>query len=253
MILNLDKILFIATYIGTFFMYLQIIPVGIETQPIIPFVCLLLAVCFRFKKIFEVKNEELALLLFCCIILCYLLYGMFNGNTGESFIYCFRLIFCPLLYIFVLKNVEYIRIKHVKIVVSVLLCFCLSVSIYIPVLTEVVDFIIRLFLPRYSFGGGVRGVSVMTAEPSYFVYFAILIICTVDFLRLRNKNFVSKKEEFTIKFIIILMAILTKSALVYICNILYFIDITIHKRPFNYETICCRNVFCNFYLSVLFY
>lgn len=38
--LNIDKLCFVATYIGTFFMYLRIVPIEAETQPIIP--CLFL-------------------------------------------------------------------------------------------------------------------------------------------------------------------------------------------------------------------
>lgn len=221
MSVNLDRVLFVVAYVGTFLMYLQVIPINIETQPVLPFLCLIFAVVLRFKKIVEIKNEELLLILFCFVVFCYLLYDLFCGDAEKSAIYCFRLTFCPLLYLFVLKNVEYVRFSYVKIVVYVLLSFCLAVIVYIPLLSDLVRFVIDLFLPRYSFGGGVRGVSILTTEPSYFVYFAILIICTADFLQVRDKSLVTRKEIVFIKVIVILMAVFTKSALVYLYIIFY--------------------------------
>lgn len=205
-------------------MYLRIVPIEAETQPIIPCLFLFLAIPFGLKKILEARDEELFLLLFCCVVLCYLFYGLSEGSGLRKCVYAFKILFCPLLYLFVLKGVKYVDIVHVKIVVYTLLCFCIGSIVYVPALTEVTELVINFFLPRYSFGEGVRGVSILTAEPSYFVYFVILSICTLDFIKLRDSK-VSETEIIILKAIIIFMGVLTRSALVYVF-ILYYIFIS---------------------------
>ena len=214
-----------ATYIGTFFMYLRIVPIEAETQPIIPCLFLFLAIPFGFNKILEARDEELFLLLFCWVVLCYLFYGLSEDNWLRNCVYAFKILFCPLLYLFVLKSVEYVNISHVRIVVYTLLCFCISSIVYVPALTEITRFVIKFFLPRFSFGEGVRGISILTAEPSYFVYFGILSICTLDFIKLRDSK-TSETEIIILKAMIIFMGGLTRSALVYVF-ILYYTSISL--------------------------
>lgn len=217
--INIDKIVFQISYISIFLMYFNIIPINVETQPII--IILLIPFMFvitLFNNRVKLNKKNLLLITYILIIMVYFIFDILTGkNTFFDFV---KLIAGPLSYLFILKNAEYINYKHIKSIIYVLFAFFLIQVLKLPLLENITSMIYNIFFTRHNdlIVGSARGVGILVPEPSYFVYFAILLLYSLDYLK--EKDNITVKN---LKILVIIMSLFTKSALVYIFLLIYFL------------------------------
>ena len=214
------KLIYNIAFFSIIFMYFQILPINIETQPLLIVVLLPLFLLIKLKNNFKFNSEDKLLLIYIIIIFLYFIFSLINGQ-GDSFEYLLRFILGPITYLFLLKNVGLLNIKTLKIMTMILFSVAVINVMHIPVLYSFLSSVMNAFFNRYSLNyAGVRGMCILTPEPSYFVYFAMLLLFSFDFVEYRTKE----PEHTSYKLLIYFMCILTKSALVYafLCMYMFF-------------------------------
>ncbi len=201
-------------------MYFRILPFNIETQPVGVIVFSLVFLCLNLKKNMIINKQSFWLILYLIIIFFYSLLAFLYINNKELIItYFIRLTISPILFLIFLRNVKYLKPITIIIMVSILFV-CASVSYFrIPGLFSFLNSIYDYFMQRYTFGEGTRGICILTPEPSYFVYFAILLFFSIDFLSYRS--LITRRNNIILKLLLLLMCFFTKSAIVYLFMIIY--------------------------------
>lgn len=231
-----DFYIFNIAFVSIFFMYFKLTPINAETQPIVilAFVPLVLLITL-FRRISLNKNERI-LFTFWAVLLIYGLLSLivFKVATNSVLLYSLRLLIMPLAYLLFLKNVHLLSPTSIKFCVYLLLATSLIAFFQIPGLYNLLIAVYSTFFGRYSFGAGTRGVCILTTEPSYYVYFAVLLTYSIDYLNSLGR--ISKNRSVFYKLIIFAMGIITKSAMVYLFLIIYIIQVLIrcfaNKRMF---------------------
>lgn len=219
-----NKILFELSFIGIFFMYFNLIPISGEAQPIIVFIAMIFSSIIFLLKKYKICMT-LDLLLICIHILIVIIYFVIHLIIGgKNFIEFFRIIIGPLMYITILNKVEYINYSHIKKIVYFILSIFIIQFFKIPFFIRFLEKLFNILMPRNSiYGVGTRGLTILTPEPSYFAYFAMLLLYSLDFIKIKNKNYINETEIIIIKFIIIIISLMTKSALVYVFILIYLL------------------------------
>lgn len=211
------KLIYNIAFFSIIFMYFKIIPVNIETQPILVVLLIPLFLLVNNNMILTIKSEEKYLFIYLFIILFYFFISLF-ANPIDSFLYFIKFILGPISYIFLLKNVELLEAKTLKIMTLILFFVSFIYLTHFPILFNLLNSVLSIFINRYVINYiGVRGINILTPEPSYFVYFAMLLLFSFDFIEYKSKL----PEHVFYRILIYFMCILTKSALVYAFLILY--------------------------------
>lgn len=225
-------IMFNVAYISILFMYFQFLPIDIETQPII--VMLLIPLFFMFQlKLGKIKIEkkDLLLYLFFLIIIIYSFIGFFFNNIDIFSM--IKFIIGPLSYLIILKEIKYLNYNCLKFMIVLLFIIFIIQITNFPLLSNIIKNIYNIFFDRWNSNyNSSRGLGVLVPEPSYFVYFAMLLLYSLDYLKSNNTQ-TSTKEINILKSIILVMCVFTKSASVYIFLIIYlsqYIKINSLKR-----------------------
>ena len=222
---KIDSVLFNIAYVSVFFMYFQITPLSAETQPIVvlAFVPVSLVYLIWYGRL-TINKSEKWLFAFWNVLLLYALLSLTVYKQDPLIVlnYSLRLLALPLAYMLFLKNISLLQPISVKIPIYVLMIVSLIELFRIPLFYDLLSVMYLVFFNRVSFGQGSRGLCILTTEPSYFVYFAILLVYSMDYLLLNNK--MSERENSIYKIVIFFMGFLTKSALVYFFILLYSIE-----------------------------
>lgn len=216
---KVEEKLFNIAYVSLFFMYFKLIPIDIETQPIFLIICmcLIIATYVRYKKIVLCKSE-IPLYLTIIILFIYFLFDCFMGK--PDLLSFFKLLLGPCAYILILKNVEYLHYKSIKYIVYLLfIVFVIQVT-NMPILSSIINSIYNMFFDRWNDNiASTRGLGVLVPEPSYFVYFAMLLLYSLDCIK--NNYKVKNIEINLLKLMVIVMSAFTKSATVYLFLFIY--------------------------------
>ena len=218
-------------FCSVFFMYFQFLPIDIETQPLGVVICVPIFICF-YRKRLEVRKEDKFLLSFLLIVFIYYIFEiLFSTSIGDVTMSFFRLIISPICYFFVLKHVEFLHWKSVRFGVWITFITALIELFRVPGMFQILDTVYSLFFRRYYYGAGNRGLCILTTEPSYFVYFAMLLLYAIEYLYGLKKIEYKKKKIYTA--MIYATGMLTKSAIVYLFLLIYGIQLYL---GYNKET-----------------
>lgn len=211
-----SKIIYNIAFFSIIFMYIRIIPVNIETQPV--FVVILIPIFIAINKMkVSIKSEDRFLIVYLIITFIYFIVASLLG-VESTIIHYFKLILGPLAYLLILKNVDLLEIRTLKSMTILLFIISFIYFFHIPIIYDFINSIINLLLNRYTANYiGARGMSILTPEPSYFVYFAMLLLYSFDFIESK----LNLKENIVYKVLIYVMCIITKSALVYMFILIY--------------------------------
>lgn len=218
--------IFNIAYVSVFFMYFKIIPISVETQPIIIMLLIPVSIILTIHKKMIFEKKDLLLILHLFIVVIYFIVGLIgNDSFYDSFMMFIKLIMGPLAYLTVLKNVKYIKEKNVKLVISIFAILAIIQITKLPGLNNILNILYSTFFNRFSDytlgANSVRGLCVLVTEPSYFFYFEFLLLYSIDYLKYKNGHF---ENEFIFKIIIIIIACLSKSAIVYLFTIIYILQ-----------------------------
>ena len=218
---NVDYYVFNIVYISILFMYFKFTPLNAETQPLIVLAFTPIMLLAKFAKRIKFTRSERYLVLFWLVLLAYGLLSLllFKQDVSKVFLYSLRLLVMPLAYLLFLKNTHYLSPNSLRFALYVLLIVAFVEFFKIPILNDALELLYNRFFERFTFGEGSRGLCILTTEPSYFVYFAILLVYSIDFLSISKK--LSKKESTIYRLLIILIGLLTKSAFVYLFILIY--------------------------------
>lgn len=216
---SLKKAVFNIAIFSIIFMYINILPISGETQPFI--IALLLPLSMFFIDINKpITKSEKALSIYMLIIIFYFLITLaINLDIKNSLSYFIRIIFCPLAFMLILKNAKYLSIKTLKLMVVFLAIVFFILITKFPLLYQALISLMSTVFHRYTLPSGVRGFSIFTTEPSYYVYFAILILYGIDFVE--YKDDLKDKSLLIYRGIVLFIGIFTKSALVYFFILVY--------------------------------
>ena len=218
---SLNYFVFNLAYISVLFMYFRLTPLNAETQPLVILALTPIMLFASLRSGTKLSQSEKFLILFWLVLLIYglLSFLVFKQDISKVFLYSLRLLVMPLAYLLFLKNSHYLGPKSVKFVLFVLFAVAIIEFLRVPVLNNLLENIYNSFFDRYIFGEGSRGLCILTTEPSYFVYFAILLMFSIDYLNGLNK--LSNRQSILYRLMVILMGLMTKSAFVYLFIIIY--------------------------------
>jgi hypothetical protein len=198
------------TVFSIFLMYLKILPIPVETQPFI-------FVFLSFISLYVLKDDlcKLSRDRFYCVVLLlvltiYLLPSLMLYGA-EAVVDYVKYIISPLCYLCISKGLKYVRIQYFHLISFIILIYI--VFFYFG--GEAFQSIIKMFMERLHFGAKA---AILSPEPSYFAFFAMLILAYLDFLSVKDK-----KSNITLisKAIVIFACLTTGSALVYLILLLY--------------------------------
>lgn len=220
---KIESIIFNIAYISIFFMYFRIIPIDIETQPIVLLIMIPISFIFfiKFKKI-KIKKQHLLLFFHLIISVIYILIGSFTNNI--NILSAIKFLIGPISYLIVLKNIKYINYKCVKTIIILLFVIFLLQFTNFPILSNIIRYIYDIFFIRWNSNFSLsRGLGVLVPEPSYFAYFSILLLYSLDYIKSKNQK-IDNKEINMLKILVCVMSLITKSATVYIFLIIYLLQ-----------------------------
>lgn len=209
-------------FCSVLFMYFQFLPFDIETQPIGVLVCVPVFV-FYYKNRLKIKREDKFLMIFLAIAFIYYIIGMFFDRSISSATLSFiKLIIGPTCYLTVLKHVKFLNWKSIRFAVWLIFIVTGIEFFRIPFFFQVLDTVCSIFFRRYIYGSATRGLCILTTEPSYFVYFAMLLMYSIDFLC--QANGLQRKKGNMYKWMVFVSGLATKSAIVYLFFAIYGIQ-----------------------------
>jgi hypothetical protein len=209
-----SNILYDLLYISLFLIYFKVLPLNVETQPILTVILSLVILIRRYKDYFsnqiKIYPDELGLIFLVIILLIYTLfqYLFWSEVVVIDFIKYFIGIF---LFLAIRRHFK-VNLKVFYLVVI----FLVVIGITNLVTPELYNLILGGFIPRTldSIQDGLRGINILTPEPSYFAAFELIILNVIE-SQLDIENIDSRKKYLKwSKWAIILLAFLTKSAYV---------------------------------------
>lgn len=207
-----------------FLIYVKKLPIEIETQP---FILFFLGIIFILINTIKVDFLDLLLLCFVFILTTYFIIQFLINGTGLV-AYATYLV-GPLVYLVFKNNIHYISIRTVKIFTIIFSFLAITILFKIPIIYDVVYWFYSAFISRPDWidGGGARGFTLLAPEPSYFSFFTVLILTIFDIYN--QKNY---KINYY-KWAIIIVAVLSKSALVFLYVFLYLFITLLGNKPIN--------------------
>ncbi len=212
------KIAIIANlvFVLAFFIYIKKVPLNIETQPIIIF---FLSLVFLFSTKIKLTKSTVLVWLHIALISIYAILQFLFFRTGI--ISYFTFLIGPVVYLLMVDKAKKISLLLIKAVTVFFLFWALVVQFQIPSLIEAVNLVNKIFIGRAENMGvsGLRGVTLLTPEPSYFAFPLILLIYLVDF----NKDEKGIKGLQFYRVVLFIIALMTKSALVFFYLIFYLL------------------------------
>lgn len=207
-----------------FLIYIKKLPIDVETQP---FILFFLGILFVLVNKIKVNFLDSILVVYVFILTCYFSIQFITNRTGLI-AYASYLV-GPVIYLVFKNNIHYLSIKTVKIFVVIFSCLAIIISLKIPVLYNIVYWFYSAVISRPDWidGGGARGFTLLAPEPSYFSFTAVLLLTIIDIYHHKGR-----KNNYY-KWAIIIIAVLSKSALVFLYVFLYLSITLLGDKPIN--------------------
>ena len=220
-----EKSPFSLILLGVFTIYIHILPINVETFPVVLSLIVLCTVILSFVKRenYCLYRDELAALLLLFIILAYGIITILVDGI-SAIIEVFKYLLGPLFYLFFRRMRPVIEYKPIRNTLVFLFILTLAV---ISGISPVIE-IIKIFIPRFEAILNFRGISVLTPEPSYFSFFAMFSLITARYLYTKKKC--SNQQYWFLLIIIIILSAFTFSVYVYMTIFLFFFAILFSKN-----------------------
>lgn len=192
-------------YISTLLIYFRFIPIDVETFPLLVIIVLLLGLSIMLIEAKPLYSNGITTLsLFSFVILSYGIIGFIY--SPSSALEMIKYLIGPFILMTLLHfNADF----NPKIILaSILIVFFLTIAVMLH-FGPVISFL-KLFIARNQFNFGFRGISAITAEPSYFAPFIMLFI--VLLLDLKSNSLIEKRKFLVYMLMVSVMGLLTLSA-----------------------------------------
>ncbi|MCT7520532.1 hypothetical protein [Aliarcobacter cryaerophilus] len=204
-----------------FTIYISLLPISAETQPILPLALSILILFNNFYFRNQISKDIIIAISLILVLTVYYIFGKFGFGDGSLITYL-KYIVGPLIYISIRNNILHLNYKFVSFIVFIF--FILFILLHFNLFQNIQGLIIERSLHSFDIGR----FSLLTNEPSYFAYFLIIILVYVD-LSYYNR-IISLKQYNLLRFTIIFIAFNIKSGLVYLIIIIYFLSIFLFYR-----------------------
>ncbi|WP_148639212.1 hypothetical protein [Aquimarina longa] len=137
----------------------------------------------------------------------------------------------PLVYLVFLNRVHTISVLLIKWIIIVFLFLTIIILFRIPGFYDILNWLTQVFISRSQehTSSSIRGVSLLTPEPSYFAFPLILLLSIID-LKLEEENIKSLKKY---RLVLFFIALVTKSALVFFYLIFYLLGKYLSRYSLN--------------------
>lgn len=212
--INNSNSLYNLLFISLFLIYFKVLPINVETQPILTIFMSIIILFKNYRDYFshqiKLYKDEIGLLFIVLILLIYTLFQFLFWDEVVV-IDCIKYLIGIILYLSIRRRFVVTR-KVLYLVVIALV----SIGFLNLLLPDLYSLIVGAFIPRTldSIRDGIRGINILTPEPSYFAAFELIILNVIEFQL--DGDFENKYNKYLkwCKWGIILLAFLTKSALV---------------------------------------
>jgi len=220
---NKSSILFNLLFISLFLIYFKVLPLNVETQPIIS-IFLSILILFRsyrdyFSKQIKLYRDELGLLFLVLILLIYTLFQYLFWKE-VVLVDCIKYLFGIVLYLSIRRRFE-VKSKVIYLVVI----FLVGIGFLNLLLPDLYNLVFGKFIPRTldSVRDGLRGINILTPEPSYFAAFELVILNIIESQLDKSEKSNLIRNLKWCKWAIILLSFLTKSAYVITIALVFLI------------------------------
>ncbi len=209
-------------FISFFTIFFHLIPIGVETQPHFTLFFALILMVFGQKMRSTLSGDVKILYLLILILFSYTVFQTISSFSFTIIIEFLKYLIGPILYLAIRKNSFCISFKVYKKLIY-FLTFLAILNLLLPTIYE---FIFGNFIPRFSgnLPGGIRGITILTPEPSYFAIFQIILLIILE------KHFahtglsdVERRSANLLKYLIIGLCLLTKSAYVLMLCVIFIL------------------------------
>jgi hypothetical protein len=216
------KTIFNLLFISFFLIFFHLIPINVETQPHLSFIFALLLFVTAKSTNYKFKKDILFLYLLLSILLAYTCLQFLLEFSFNPILEFIKYLIGPIIYLAIRNNYITINFKIFRLVIFSLSFFAL-LNLITP---NIYEFFFGRIIPRFSgnIAGGIRGITILTPEPSYFAIFQIILLIIIE-KQLTNLTLttveISKLK--VLKFILIVISFLTKSAFVILISFIFLL------------------------------
>jgi hypothetical protein len=214
--LEINNLLFISF----FTIFFHLIPIGVETQPFLSVIIALLLFFSSNDSGFIFKKDVVFLYFLIFVLFAYSFYQLTFYYSFIPVLEFFKYLIGPIIFLALRKSTFVISYKIFKIIVYILLFFGL-LNLILPSMYE---FVFGNIIPRFKGNapGGIRGITILTPEPSYFVVFQIILLTIIEKqLAYKNLSLLESKKLIYLKILVLLLSLFTKSAYVLILGLIF--------------------------------
>lgn len=216
-------------FFSFFLIFLKLIPIGIETQPLIALIFALLILMHGEHDFTLIKRDVFFVYILMFFIVLYFFITLLFNHWFSAFVDLLKYLVGPLIYLALRRFPHKVSIKTVTLVVLILS----SVALFILFLPSVAHLVFYFIVSRSEnlSGNDFRGISILTPEPSYFSVFEIILLIEIEHkLSELDLSIKDRKHLKILKVVVIILTFLTKSVLgIFIAIIFIFPSFSIRK------------------------
>lgn len=209
-------------FISFFTIFFHLIPIGVETQPHFTLVIAVILIVFGQKLRSELSVDVKILYLLIFILFSYTVFQIISNFSFSIIVEFLKYLIGPILYLALRKNNFVISFKVYKRLIY-FLAFLAILNLMLPTIYE---FLFGNFIPRFSgnLPGGIRGITILTPEPSYFAIFQIILLIILEkHFAFTGLSTVERRSANILKYMVIGLCLLTKSAYVLMLCVIFIL------------------------------
>jgi len=218
-----NKALYSFLFFSLFMIYFKVLPLNVETQPVLTILISLLILIrgYRdyFSKQIKLYLDELGLLFLVVVLLIYTLF-QYIFFAEIVFIDFVKYLIGILLYLSIRRGFTI----DIKVFYAVVICLS-GIGFLNFLFPDIYSLVLGSFIPRTldSVRDGLRGINILTPEPSYFAAFELILLNIIESQLDHSHNNIQNKYLKWCKWAIILISFLTKSAYVITIALVFLI------------------------------
>ncbi|MES2394579.1 MAG: hypothetical protein V4549_01165, partial [Bacteroidota bacterium] len=204
--------LYSLLFISFFLIFINFLPINVETQPVLSlFFSVILIVGFSRFSDFQKRDVRFVILLSIVLIIYTCIQLLFDSDY-QAIVELFKYLLGPIIFLSLRTNNFSISFSLLKKVVAGIAIIA-AVSFILP---ELYLFLFKFLIPRLAKNiGDIKGIFVLSPEPSYFSAFQIILLITIEKALSQMENgkkvMYTRKQLLYLKYIILFVSILTKS------------------------------------------
>lgn len=239
-------------YFSFFLIFLKIIPVGIETQPLIAFIFALMILMNGDHDFSIIKRDVFFVYILMFFIVVYFFFTLIYHHWFSAFIDLLKYLIGPIIYLALRRYNHKISLKTVTTVVIMLS----SIALFILLLPSVAQMVFYFIVSRSEniSGNDFRGISILTPEPSYFSVFEIILLIEIEYkLSELSLSIKDRKHLKMLKVVVIILTFLTKSVLGIFVAIIFILPSFSIKKGLITFLLISGSVFLGFMIYTNFF